>query len=139
MRTSSAEQFFAKVPLFAGLPKRYLRRLGSLVSVVDVEAGRVFIREGETGREFFVVMSGDAEIRKGDQVVAFRGPNEFFGEISLLLDRPRSATVVARTDMTLEVIERRDFRQLLTEHPELYEPLLTATAERLAALEQLPH
>ena len=74
MRTSSAEQFFAKVPLFAGLPKRYLRRLGSLVSVVDVEAGRVFIREGETGREFFVVMSGDAEIRKGDQVVAFGDP-----------------------------------------------------------------
>ncbi len=88
--------------------------------------------------KFFVVISGEAEIRKGDHVVAFRGPNDFYGEISLLLDRPRTATVVARSDMTLEVIERRDFKQLLADHPELYEPLLTAMAERLATLEQLP-
>jgi CRP-like cAMP-binding protein len=82
------------------------------------------------------VISGEANILHGDEVVAVRGPGDFFGEIALLLDRTRTASVVAATDMAVEVIERRDFKVFLTDNPDLYEPLLAAAAERLAALER---
>ena len=56
--------------------------------------------------------------------------------MALLFDRPRNASVVARTDMTVEVIERKDFRRLLDEFPDLYAPLLEATAQRLAEVDE---
>ncbi len=68
-------------------------------------------------------------------MVATRGPGTFFGETALLLDQPRNATVVALTDMTIEVIDRRDFKRLLDENPDLHAPLLEATAQRLAELD----
>jgi len=139
MHTTSADQVLKSVPLFANLSKRALRDVTGLATTIDVDAGRTFIEEGDAGREFFVVLAGEAEIRTGDQIVAIRGPGEFFGEISLLLDRPRTATVTARTHMTLDVIERKDFKRLLLDHPELYEPLLEAVAHRLAELEEAAH
>jgi len=81
-------------------------------------------------------VNGEAEVRRGDDVVAVRGPGTFFGETALLLDRPRNASVVARTDMAVEVIERKDFRRLLDEFPDLYAPLLEATAQRLAEVDE---
>ncbi len=135
MASQSVEDRLASVPLFATLSKKHLRALAGLVTPVDVAAGREFMREGEVGREFFVVISGEAKILRDGAVVATRGPGNFFGEIALLLDQPRTASVIADTDMSLEVIERRDFKAFLGEHPELYEPLLAAAAERLAALE----
>ena len=139
MHATSADQVLESVPLFAGLSKRARRELAGLATTIDVEAGRTFIEEGEAGREFFVVLDGQAEIRSDGQVIARRGPGEFFGEISLLLDRPRTASVTAVTRMTLDVIERKDFKRLLIDHPELYEPLLAAVAQRLAELEELHH
>ena len=135
MSAQSVEDRLASVPLFAGLSKKHLRALAGLVTTVDLKAGRRLMREGEAGREFFVVVSGEAQILHGDEVIAVRGPGSFFGEIALLLDRPRIASVVADTDMTLEVIERRDFKSFLGDHPELYEPLLATAAERIAQLE----
>lgn len=137
MHMTSGEKFLGSVPLFSHLSRRALRDVAGLATPVDVAAGRSFIEEGDAGREFFVVMSGEAEIRKYGEIFAVRGQGEFFGEISLLLDRPRTATVSARTDMTLDVIERQDFKRLLLDHPELYEPLLAAVAQRLAELEEL--
>lgn len=139
MHTTSADQVLESVPLFAGLSKRARRDVAGLATTIDVEAGRTFIEEGDDGREFFVVLAGEAEIIVDGQVISRRGPGEFFGEISLLLDRPRTATVRAGTHMTLDVIERKDFKRLLLDHPELYEPLLAAVAHRLAELDELHH
>jgi len=74
-------------------------------------------------------------VRRDGEVIAVRGPGTFFGEMALLLDRPRNASVVATTDMTIEVIDRQDFRRLLDEFPDLHAPLLEATAQRLADLD----
>ena len=89
-----------------------------------------------SGREFLVVVEGEAEVRRDGEVIATRGPGTFFGETALLLDRPRNASVVAKTDMTIEVIDRQDFRRLLEEYPDLYAPLLEAMAQRLAELDE---
>ena len=107
-----------------------------LVTTIDVSAGRELIRQGEPGGEFMVVLDGEAEVRRDGRVIAVRGSGSFFGETALLLDRPRNASVVAKTDMTIEVISRSDFRRLLEEYPDLHRPLLKATAERLAELDE---
>ncbi len=135
MGAQSVEDRLAEVPLFSGLSKKHVRALAGLVTPVSVKAGREFMREGEIGQEFFVVISGEARILHGGEVIAVRGPGDFFGEIALLLDRPRTASVVAQTDMELEVIARRDFKVFLSDHPEMQEPLLTAAARRVAELE----
>jgi CPA1 family monovalent cation:H+ antiporter len=125
-----------KIPLFQGLSAKQLKAVDGLVTTIDVASGRELIRQGEAGREFIVVVAGEAEVRRDGEVIAVRGPGTFFGEMALLLDRPRSASVVARTPMTIDVIDRHDFRRLLDEFPDLYAPLLEATAQRLAELEE---
>ena len=125
----------ASIPLFAHLSPRQLAEVDQLVTTVDVPAGRELLRQGEAGREFVVVVDGHAEVLRDGKVIALRGPGTFVGEMALLLDRPRNASVVAKTSMTIEVIERKAFRKLLDEFPELYKPLLEATAQRLAELE----
>jgi CRP-like cAMP-binding protein len=126
----------AKIPLFQNLSAKQLTAVDGLVTTIDVLAGRELIRQGEPGREFLVVLEGEAEVRRDGEVIAIRGPGTFFGEIALLLDRPRNASVVARTDMSIEVIDRQDFRRLLDEYPDLHAPLLAAVAERLAEVDE---
>jgi CRP-like cAMP-binding protein len=126
----------AKIPLFEKLSAKQLAAVDRLVTTVDVAEGRELIRQGEAGREFVLVVDGEAEVVRDGEVIARRGPGTFFGEMALLLDRPRNASVVACTPMTIDVIDRHDFRRLLDEFPELYGPLLEATAQRLAAIDE---
>jgi CRP-like cAMP-binding protein len=135
MRNHAATDRLGRIPLFAALSTKQLESVDALVTTVDVKAGRELIRQGEAGREFFLVVEGEAEVCRDGAVVASRGPGTFFGEIALLLDRPRNASVVASTDMTVEVIDRQDFRRLLDQHPDLHAPLLEATTRRLAELD----
>ncbi|MCB1016042.1 MAG: cyclic nucleotide-binding domain-containing protein [Acidimicrobiales bacterium] len=131
MRRPPIDERLAAIPLFAGLDARQLTCVASLATPIDVGAGRELIREGQTGREFFLVIEGEAEVTRAGEHVATLGPGTFFGETALLLDRPRNATVTAATDMVVDVIERRDFKGLLEEYPDLYAPLLEAAARQL--------
>ena len=135
MRNRAQTDLLATIPLFKNLNGKQLAAVDGLATPLDVSKGRELIREGQPGREFFIVVEGEAEVRRGDQVLAVRGPGTFFGEMALLFDQPRNASVLARTDMMVEVIERRDFRRLLDEFPDLYAPLLEATAQRLAEVD----
>jgi CRP-like cAMP-binding protein len=125
----------AAVPLFAGLSKKQLRRISSLMTRLDRPAGKMLTREGQQGYEFFIVLEGEVEVRQGDRVVATRGPGEYVGEIALLDKRPRTATVVATTAVSVEVLSRREFWSLLVQAPELSEQLMATVAQRLADLE----
>ena len=136
MRNRNGSQHLAQIPLFAKLSKKQLGEVDRLLTTIDVKSGRELIHQGESGREFMVVIEGEAEVRRNGEVIAVRGPGSFFGEMALLLHQPRNASVVARTDMTIDVIDRTAFRQLLEEHPDLYAPLLEATAQRLAELDE---
>jgi CRP/FNR family cyclic AMP-dependent transcriptional regulator len=133
------DEQLAAVPLFAGLSKKHLRRISRLMTRLDRPAGQVLTTEGELGSEFFVVLEGEVEVRQGNRVIATRRPGEYVGEISLLDRRPRTATVVATTSVSIEVLNRREFLSLLAEAPELSEQILATMAQRLADLEtQLP-
>jgi CRP-like cAMP-binding protein len=131
-RHGGINERLAAVPLFADLDRKHLQQIASLVTEVDVPAGKQLIREGDLGHEFLIVLAGEAEVRIGDEVVARRGPGEFFGEIALLSNRPRTATVTAITPMTLEVIGRREFQTMLHDNPEIATELLAIAADRLS-------
>ncbi len=136
MRSPSHKDRLAKIPLFGNLSAKQLAAVDALVTTIDVVPGRELIRQGEEGREFLVVVDGEADVVRDGVVVATRGPGTFFGEMALLLKQPRNASVVAKTEMRVDVIDRQDFKRLLDEFPDLYAPLLEATAQRLAELDE---
>lgn len=132
LRNDAKSKLLATVPLFAGCSRRELSRIASLADEIDLPAGQVLTREGKKGREFCVLISGSADVRKGKKKVATLGAGDFFGEIALILDAPRSATVDARTDVRILVVERRAFKQLMDEMPSIQSKVLEALAARLA-------
>jgi CRP-like cAMP-binding protein len=129
------DERLAEVPLFEGLSKQQLRRISNLMTRIDRPAGQVLTTEGEHGSEFFIVLEGEVEVRQGDRVIATRKPGDYVGEIALLDKRPRTASVVATTAVSVEVLSRREFVSLLAEAPELSEQIMATMARRLAELE----
>jgi CRP/FNR family transcriptional regulator, cyclic AMP receptor protein len=134
-RKSKAE-LLGNVRLFSTCNKRELARIAALVDEIDVPEGRVIVRQGEPGRECFVITEGRAKasIRgKGNQSL---GPGSFFGEMSLLDQGPRSATVTAETDMHLLVLGSREFSALVNEVPTVAVRMMRGLAERLRRSER---
>jgi CRP-like cAMP-binding protein len=102
-----------RIPLFATLPRREFELLTRAADLVDVPAGKELIREGERGREFFAIAEGEVEISQGGRPIATEQAGDFFGEIALLHDVPRTATVTATTPSSLFVLSAQAFRGLL--------------------------
>jgi CRP-like cAMP-binding protein len=117
--------------LFSALSASQLRTLRRTVDEIDVPPGKVLCEEGTVGREFFFIVTGKASVRRNGRKIATIGPGGYFGELSLLDRRPRSATVISDTDMTLLVLEQRRFNGLLDAMPALAHKLLVAMSERL--------
>jgi len=136
MEHGKTEDWLEQVPLFRGLSKKQLRLVSSLATRLTEPAGTILTREGHVGQEFIIVLEGEIEVRKGDRVVATRGPGNYVGEIALLDNRPRTATVVAKTPVVIEVIGRREFHGLLAETPELSKEIMATVGQRLAELEE---
>ncbi|MGH2978758.1 MAG: cyclic nucleotide-binding domain-containing protein [Solirubrobacterales bacterium] len=126
------------VALFRPCTKSELARIASLVDEVEAPEGKTLTREGESGWEFFVVAEGKATARRGGRKVAEIGPGSFFGEMSLLDEGPRSATVIADTDMHLLVLSSRSFSSLIDEVPAVARRILRGMAERLRSSERAP-
>lgn len=120
------------VPLFRALSKKDLRLVARHAALVDVPEGRELTREGETGYEFFVIAAGTATVKRKKRKVASLKAGDFFGELALLDNVPRNATVVADTDMQLYVLDRREFAAVLREVPEMALKLLRGMAHRLS-------
>ena len=121
------------IPLFAGLPKRELKEIARLADVVDVPAGRDLTVEGAPGREFFVLLNGTAVVRRHDEFVAVLQRGSFFGEIALLADRPRTATITTLEPSRLLVLGDVQFRQVFRDSSRLSARVLPEVARRLAA------
>lgn len=120
----------ADVPLFARLSKEQLRKVSRLTTLVSVPAGSTVIEEGTTGRELMIVAEGEAEVRKGGTKVASCGPGDLFGEMAVVSDERRVASVVAVTDLHLEVIERSAFRALAADEPDIAAAVQAVCDER---------
>ncbi|HEX2039726.1 MAG TPA: cyclic nucleotide-binding domain-containing protein [Acidimicrobiales bacterium] len=117
--------------LFSACSKRDLQTIGRTSDEVDVPAGHTLTEEGKQGHEFYLILDGQASVRRNGKKVATLGPGQYFGELSLLDKGPRSATVVADTDMRLLVIGQREFNGTLDEVPALAHKLLRTMAARL--------
>jgi CRP-like cAMP-binding protein len=125
------------VPLLSACSDRELSRIASLADEIEVPSGRLLTREGDPGREFFVVVDGQARVTVGDRGrLAPLGPGGCFGEMSLIDQGPRSATVEAETDMHLLVLDSRNFSSLLEEVPSVARKVLVAMSGRLRAAER---
>ena len=133
LRRDAKAKLISKVPLFAGLSKQQLGRVASIADEIDLPKGKVLMREGDRGREFFVLLEGEAEVRRKGRKLATRRKGEFLGEIALLSDLPRVATVTAVTPVRALVIRDSEFRGLLSRTPQIAVKVLQAVAERIPA------
>jgi CRP-like cAMP-binding protein len=133
--SEQAEQL-RRVPLFSTCAAEDLERLATLASVVHVETATEVVHEGTgTSDRFFVIAEGHARVTKRLRKVAELGPGDFFGELALLIDRPRSCTVTATTDLVLVCLDRSTFRDALARTPTLGLRVAEALATRLCTLE----
>jgi len=118
-------------PLFEGLSGRQLTQIARLTDDLDVPAGTVLCQEGSRGREFFVIVEGEAEVTRHGKRVAVLRDGEFFGEIALLEPVTRTATVTAATPLRFFVVGEREFSGLIATDPGIERKLLRALARRL--------
>jgi CRP-like cAMP-binding protein len=125
------------IPLFTGLNRKERRALAPRADEVQLEEGRVMVREGEWPYEFFAIEEGTAEVRRGDQLLAELGPGDFFGEMALVGDTRRNATVVATSPLTVVVMTGQAFRQTARELPEVGAKIRAAIEERGRHLESV--
>jgi CRP-like cAMP-binding protein len=126
----------SRVDLFSACRRSELSRIASLVDEVEAQQGKVLTREGERGREAFVIAAGRGKASIGGRKVAALGPGAVFGEMSLLDQGPRSATVTAETDMQLLVMDSRSFSSLIEDVPSVGHKVLKTMAERLREAER---
>ena len=139
MRSSSKRDLLREVALFAHCSDKELKHIESLLDEATVPAGRQLIREGEVGAEAFVIVEGQASVSLAGERLGSLGPGDAVGEMALL-DRqsPRSATVVAETEMRLFVLDPRSFSNLLDQHPQVTRQIAVGLARRLRDLEHAP-
>jgi len=121
------------VPLFAGCSKTELQRIASLADELDLGDGATLIREGERGREFIVIADGTVKVTRNGKHLRELGAGDFIGEIALVADVPRTATVTATSPVRLLVVTDRAFRGLLEQMPSIAKKVLQSLGERLHA------
>lgn len=131
-------QALKRVPLFEGLSKKELVALARVTEDLEIPAGGVLCKEGETGQEFFVIVDGKIEVTRNGRALAQRGGGDFVGEIALLEDTPRTATVKAKTKLRVFVVTRKDFLFLIDENPSVERKVMRALARRVIELSQDP-
>jgi CRP-like cAMP-binding protein len=125
-------ELIKKVPLFSKLSKKELEEVAHIADELDLPNGKLMAEEGDRGREFFVLLEGEADVTKGDQSINTMREGDFFGEIALVTQMPRTASVTATTDVRVLVITERDFGALLKHSPEVGRGVAEALAERVA-------
>jgi CRP-like cAMP-binding protein len=118
--------------LFSTCSKKELRLLAGICDRVSVPAGERVVKEGEPGREFYVILDGAAEATAGTAVIARLGAGDFFGEMALLDGGPRSASVTTTDESDLLILTRGSFMALLTEDaPSVAPKMLAVLGARL--------
>lgn len=130
-RANKKVDALATVPLFSALTRNELTTVVRAAEELDVPAGEEMVTEGRIGRDFFLILDGEAVVRRSGRKVATLGPGKWFGELSLIDNQPRSATVAAVTDMKLLVLGQAEFGGLLETVPSLAAKLLRGLALRL--------
>ena len=125
-------RILASVPIFAPLPGGSLEHLSARLVPMRVDPETVIVREGDPGDRFYIVVEGEVEVLQEGKLVSELEAGAYFGEIALIRDVPRTATVVARTPVVLYALDREDFLAAVTGHPQSAEAAETVVSARLA-------
>jgi CRP/FNR family cyclic AMP-dependent transcriptional regulator len=126
-------ELLKKVPLFQSCSKRSLEEIAKIADEVDISGGTELIRQGDRGRQFFILLEGGADVRRDGDVVNQMEAGDFFGEIALIGGGETTATVSTTAPSRALVITPRDFKRLLRESEEVQEQVLEELARRLPA------
>jgi CRP/FNR family transcriptional regulator, cyclic AMP receptor protein len=137
LRKNAKVELIKRVPLFSECSRKDLTEIAAIADEIDLREGKELTKEGRAGREFFVLIEGDADVKKGSRRINRLGAGDFFGEIALVTRRPRTATVVATSPVRALVITDRSFRSLLEHQPEIQSKVMSALAARLGPDENL--
>lgn len=121
--------------MFSNLSKAELRKVAKLMTSSTIRAGKEFITEGANAKEAYIVIDGAATVRRGGRIVASVGPGDVLGEMALVANIKRTATVTADTDLTVECMTRTEFLSLLDQVPQISKKLLVTALERIHELE----
>jgi CRP/FNR family transcriptional regulator, cyclic AMP receptor protein len=133
---ADVEETLAKVPLFSGVKPKDLKRLEKRMQERSFNEGDEITKEGESGVGFFVIEHGSATVSIGGKILRTLGPGEFFGEVALIDSGPRSATVVATTDLRCRGMSAWEFKPFVEEHPDVAWALLETLVGRLREAEE---
>ena len=121
-------QSLSRVPLFAGVKGKELDRLAKLMRDRTFAEGETVTSEGESGVGFFVIDEGNATVARSGEIIRTLKPGDHFGEIALIDEGPRSATITATTDLKCRGMAAWEFRSFVQEHPEVAWPMLQTLA-----------
>jgi len=125
-------RILASVPIFAPLPGGSLEHLAGRLVPIRLEAGAMIVREGDSGDRFYIVAEGEVQVSQGGAVLSELEAGGYFGEIALIRDIPRTATVTARTPVVLYALDREDFLAAVTGHSQAAEAAESVMSARLA-------
>jgi CRP-like cAMP-binding protein len=137
LRKNAKVELIKGVPLFEECSRKDLTEIAGIADEIDLREGKELTKEGSPGREFFVLIEGEADVKKGSRRVNTLGPGDFFGEIALVTKRPRTATVITTAPVRALVITDRSFRSLLEHQPAIQGKVMSALAARLGPDENL--
>jgi CRP/FNR family cyclic AMP-dependent transcriptional regulator len=133
LRKSAKQQLIKSVPLFSHATGRELAALAAEADELTVPEGKELTRQGERGREFMVIVDGSARVTKNGRKINDLRAGDFLGEIALLSDVPRTATVTTTSETTVLVLTDRAFKRVADKIPSVHKSLLAALSERLQA------
>jgi CRP-like cAMP-binding protein len=131
----SHTEHLSNVPLFSALSSRDLQKIARASDEVSVPAGKMLVEQGRTGREAFVILEGNAVVKRNGRKIGSLGPGDQFGELALLDHGPRTATVEAESDLKVLVLGQREFAGVIDEVPGLAHKLLASLAARVRELD----
>ena len=132
MRKDAKLELLRQVPLFAGCTKKELGEISTLADELSLPSGAKLIEEGRQGHEFFLLVDGTVEVSAKGRESLTLGPGAFFGEMALVSQRPRNATVTATSPVSVLVVHESGFRRLLHDSPEIQLKVLQTLADRAA-------
>ena len=131
LRKNAKVEMLRRVPLFSQCSRKELDEIAGVADELQLADGRELTREGERGREFFVVIDGELEVRRKAKKIATLGGGDFVGEMALITGRPRNATVTTKGTVRALVITDRVFTRLLLASPTIQLKIMRELAERV--------
>jgi CRP/FNR family cyclic AMP-dependent transcriptional regulator len=134
--SDSIVEMLGKTPLWSGLSKQDLRSIAKLSRERAYETGEAIVRKGETGVGFYLILDGGVEIRSGAKTLSKLGHGQFFGEMSVLDNQPRSADVVVTEPTRCLTLSAWSFNALISENPRIALKMLQEFVRRLRATDR---